>query len=281
MASVDTPAKPSKFGLPLLRRFTSSAVGGSLEGEAYLRLHHYAVFVALGVPTMLVFGVINVVQGTTAIGVSIIASCLGLTLGLYALLRLGWGPSVYRLNFLYFALISGFGAHYGGPGGSYALWAYSYPLLAFFLFGLREGMVWAAVMLCGVVTAMLAPGGFAFEPGFVLRFVASYAMVTAVTYGYEHLRTAYRRGMEQEQQALRQALDEVKTLRGLIPICAGCNQIRDDAGFWQRLESYFEDRSDARFSHGLCPDCARRLYPDLVEDLQGKDGAAASPPLET
>jgi DNA-binding response OmpR family regulator len=62
---------------------------------------------------------------------------------------------------------------------------------------------------------------------------------------------------------LQQTLAEVKTLRGFLPICASCKKIRDDQGFWSEVESYITRHSEARFSHGICPDCAKRLYPDL------------------
>lgn len=63
---------------------------------------------------------------------------------------------------------------------------------------------------------------------------------------------------------LQAALAEVKTLHGIIPICASCKRIRDDAGAWQQLEVYVRERSDAEFSHGVCPACAIKLYGDLV-----------------
>ena len=56
---------------------------------------------------------------------------------------------------------------------------------------------------------------------------------------------------------------KVKTLRGLVPSCAGCKKIRDDKGYWNQLEAYIEDHSEAEFSHGLCPECSRRIYPEL------------------
>lgn len=77
-----------------------------------------------------------------------------------------------------------------------------------------------------------------------------------------------RRQAEQERERLldelRSALANVKKLSGLLPICAGCKKIRDDHGQWQRLEQYLEQKSEAQFSHGICPECAARLYPDLV-----------------
>jgi hypothetical protein len=60
---------------------------------------------------------------------------------------------------------------------------------------------------------------------------------------------------------LLEALSRVKTLSGLLPICASCKRIRDDRGDWNPIEVYIHDRSNAQFSHGICPDCARKLYP--------------------
>jgi DNA-binding NtrC family response regulator len=75
-----------------------------------------------------------------------------------------------------------------------------------------------------------------------------------------------RRAQEEKEALiveLRQALAKVKTLRGLLPVCANCKKIRDDRGYWTRIEEYLREHSDADVSHGICPECARQLYPDL------------------
>jgi AmiR/NasT family two-component response regulator len=64
---------------------------------------------------------------------------------------------------------------------------------------------------------------------------------------------------------LRQAMDEIRTLKGMIPICASCKKIRDDEGYWQDVAVYIRDHSEAEFTHGICPDCARKLYPGFYE----------------
>jgi hypothetical protein len=61
---------------------------------------------------------------------------------------------------------------------------------------------------------------------------------------------------------LQQALENIKTLRGLLPICASCKRIRDDKGYWNKIEAYISQHTDVDFSHGLCPDCIRNLYPE-------------------
>jgi len=89
-----------------------------------------------------------------------------------------------------------------------------------------------------------------------------------------------RKRLEQEREslilALQEALNKVKTLSGLIPICASCKKIRDDKGYWNQLEVYISNHSDVLFSHGYCPDCAAQLYEELellkkkVEDGAGE-----------
>jgi PAS domain-containing protein len=62
---------------------------------------------------------------------------------------------------------------------------------------------------------------------------------------------------------LQEALDKVNLLTGMLPICASCKKIRDDKGYWNQIEIYIRDHSEAEFSHGICPDCAKKLYPEF------------------
>lgn len=78
---------------------------------------------------------------------------------------------------------------------------------------------------------------------------------------------------------LQQALAEVKTLRGFIPICAWCHKVRDDAGFWQRIEQYLDTRTDATFSHSICPACAEAAHDDVERHhLTGRTAPPYNPP---
>ncbi|MEN8200469.1 MAG: PAS domain-containing protein [Thermodesulfobacteriota bacterium] len=74
-------------------------------------------------------------------------------------------------------------------------------------------------------------------------------------------------------QELQESLAKVKTLSGLVPICASCKNIRDDKGYWNQIDNYIEDHSDAMFSHGTCPDCVERMYAgqDWYEDVGRKE----------
>ncbi|MCF7809777.1 PAS domain-containing protein [bacterium] len=76
---------------------------------------------------------------------------------------------------------------------------------------------------------------------------------------------------------LKQAISKIRILSGLVPICANCKKIRDDKGYWNQIEKYISEHSDAVFSHGICPDCAQKLYPELynkkvTENAEVNDG---------
>ncbi|SRR5712692_288621 len=61
---------------------------------------------------------------------------------------------------------------------------------------------------------------------------------------------------------LQEALNRIKTLKGLLPICAACKKIRDDKGYWNHIENYIRQHSEAEFTHGICPSCAQKLFPE-------------------
>lgn len=80
---------------------------------------------------------------------------------------------------------------------------------------------------------------------------------------------AERKELEQEREKLiaqlQEALTQVKTLSGFLPICASCKKIRDDSGYWKQIETYLAAHADVTFSHGLCPDCAKKLYGEFID----------------
>lgn len=68
-----------------------------------------------------------------------------------------------------------------------------------------------------------------------------------------------------EKQKLEKALSDLKTLKGMLPICASCKKIRDDTGYWNQIETYIKAHSEAEFSRSICPECARKFYPAYVK----------------
>lgn len=72
--------------------------------------------------------------------------------------------------------------------------------------------------------------------------------------------------LKEERRRLQKALEDVRTLRGIVPICASCKKIRDDKGYWNQVEKYVTEHSEAQFSHGMCPECLKKLYPGFARD---------------
>ena len=85
----------------------------------------------------------------------------------------------------------------------------------------------------------------------------------------------YKAGLEAEREQLitelQEALAKVKTLSGLLPICAWCKNIRNDDGYWQAVEQYVGEHSTAEFTHGICPDCIKKYYPELEEEVSQEE----------
>ncbi len=152
----------------------------------------------------------------------------------------------------------------GGVDNSGPLWCYVFPLVTYYVLGHRKGTIAIAVMMFIYGVILYFPGTpFLFTEYtliFKTRFILSLLFVSAVAFVLELSRyNAYR---EQKRLIieLQDALDEVDTISGLIPICAKCKKVKNDRGFWEQVETYIEKRSKALFSHGLCKDCAEELY---------------------
>jgi len=275
------------------RWILSSGAGQITDLESRTRFFHYSIFIILGIPTILVFGLYHLWLGHYPLGGLIVACGCGLTAGWRYQWRTGQGPFVYRLNALLFAAMLVYALSIGGAEGGKVLWCYTFPLITLFLLGRHEGLLWSCGFLLPILLvfdgSLLSQAG-SYPAEFSLRFVLSYLIVSAIAYWFEFLRTKYRIGMEekarlleQEKQVLQQnieqrvqaeaekdklieelrkALEEVDTLRGLLPICSYCHKIRDDEGLWNRIESYLEQRTDVSFSHGICPDCRDKHFPE-------------------
>ncbi len=86
-------------------------------------------------------------------------------------------------------------------------------------------------------------------------------------------RRAHKRFLAEREKLiadLQGALSKVKLLSGFLPICASCKKIRNDKGYWTQVEEYIRDHSEAEFSHGLCPECAKRIYPQYYRSETGE-----------
>ncbi len=90
----------------------------------------------------------------------------------------------------------------------------------------------------------------------------------SVRYAIERKR--WDKNREQLIKELKDALARIKVLSGMLPICAHCKNIRNDKGYWETLETYLRQHTEADFTHGICPDCIRKMYPEIIDDMTEK-----------
>jgi hypothetical protein len=97
----------------------------------------------------------------------------------------------------------------------------------------------------------------------MLPWSLSFAFFNGIIGFYYGILKVEKMAREELIENLQKALVDVKTLSGMLPICAWCNKIRDDEGYWQKIEAYLKSHSDLDFTHGICNDCAKKEYPEL------------------
>jgi YesN/AraC family two-component response regulator len=107
--------------------------------------------------------------------------------------------------------------------------------------------------------------------GYVLKPVSLprlFAVVQRNLAAVDHQRQEERHRAVQQRllEELQEVVKQVRTLSGLLPICASCKKIRDDQGYWTQIEQYVSEHANVSFTHGLCPGCAARLYPEFAKD---------------
>lgn len=128
------------------------------------------------------------------------------------------------------------------------------------------------LVLAGLIIANLVGPGYVPANVFTLHFMDAALVLAGLGWSFAltgrlkvhelQQRRLLESLVEERTRELRSALDAVKTLEGLLPICSCCKKIRDDQGYWQHVETYLQEHTEADFSHGICPDCAHEHYPE-------------------
>jgi len=164
---------------------------------------------------------------------------------------------------------------WAGPGYPYAAF---YPCV--FLAALAGGFVSAAIVIaCAILLSVSYPpfiaNGLAYFLAVTIIFAVSSLLagwmgevILQLKFRLEKTNAELTRTVEE----LKSSLEDMQLLRGLLPICSVCKRIRDDQGYWKQLENYITAHSQARFSHGLCPECARKSL--AMVDLPGHPGSS-------
>ncbi len=201
MTDFETGQKQSGLSLPfprgiarMITALTASAPITSKDDRA--RLHYYTVFLLLGLPAMLFFGVSNAIAGRHMLVAAIAFTGTSLIAGWFLLRKLSNGSLVYRWNSLLFGGFFLYMLQIGGGGGSKSLWMYVYPLIVFFLFGKKEGAYWSGALLVGAAILFWLPvpslPAYPYALEYKIRLITTYSIVSAIALWFEVSRTHYR-----------------------------------------------------------------------------------------
>ena len=232
------------------------------------RFFAYLCF-GLTVPILSVFLIVDFLEGDWAeILLNIITILIFFTC-VFVLKKWKVDIWVYRFGLLFISVAFLFNVAIGAGKGTAIFWLYLFPLVYLYYMGKKEGVY--AIILFFLSLSILLLNAFpivtyAYNTGTSLRYLASFILVSLIAYAFEASREKYgsllldsHHQLAEEKQHLEQALKELKRLSGLLPICANCKKIRNDKGYWQQVEIYIREHSEAVFSHGICPDCAEKL----------------------
>lgn len=174
--------------------------------------------------------------------------------------------NLYRLGLASLSFLLVYNIGFGSTGESECLWLLIYSPAILYLFGLQEGVRWILIVMTPSILLVFFPDILKTNI-YTLEF--RIALVIACTLSFllslllEYRRAHFYSKLKHTNEELEKALSDVKKLSGLLPICCSCKKIRDDKGYWNQIEEYIRNRSEAEFTHSICPKCSKELYPDF------------------
>mgnify|MGYP001339112195 CR=1 FL=1 len=143
----------------------------------------------------------------------------------------------------------------GGAQGTGIFWLFVIPAVFFFFLGLKYGTALFLIQYLSIIVIFfISKTGHIeiyYDDKTVLFFLIVSFFESIILFIHEKILNNY--------------ISQIKVMRGLLPICANCKKIRDDKGYWKQVEVYIQEHSEADFTHSICPDCAKKLYPDIFD----------------
>ncbi|BHH84160.1 ATP-binding protein [Desulforhopalus sp. 52FAK] len=184
--------------------------------EEKLRMKHYLIFLLCGIALILAFGMYSFIKGNLILYALLFAT---LCIFLFAWFRLFSSPfprRIYRLTICTYAILLCYNFTHGGMLDGRSLWLYTFPLIVFFLLGTAEGLIWVIVVPIISIALHFSPFSFVeshhHNPEYLLRYLLVYAMLTAITYWFEHFRSHYRDDLQLEHKRFQEILTYSKDI---------------------------------------------------------------------
>lgn len=259
--------------IAILKKILFSIQDTAIDYDERIKRRFLSLCFLISIPSVSVFGVWDIIEKRVFEGVLVFIVCSIFIMLLILLNRTRAYHNIIRVCVVIMLGILAYELVTGGGNGAAILWFYFVPSTVFFLLGLKEGLWWIGALVITVLVVIGGKIGYQYPPSLAHRFVTTFSLVVLLAGSVEFLRNRYYQQLLAEKRALQDALDEITMLKGMVPICSSCKKIRDDKGFWMQIESFVREHSELEFSHGICPECATKLYPDSAAAREyGKTG---------
>jgi hypothetical protein len=251
----------------------------SIEGDEKRKRLLIIIASLFGIPTLATFFVLDIRIHDLVGAIMDGAMTLLLCASIYMLYRLKNGIWLYRSITGALSILFTYNSICGPSGESSLVWLLLFPPIVFFILGLREGSIWFGIILMVNCVTIFNPLPFSaaiYTPEMKIRFVFAWVVIAFLSFTYELLREYFHVKLEKQSRELLDALDNIRTLKGLLPICSMCKRIRDDNGYWTKLEEYLSNHTDAMLTHGICDVCLKEKYPGVYSKRQQVKAEEAS-----
>jgi MASE6 len=223
-----------------------------------------AVIILTFAPQAILFAIFELLGGNIVVGTIVIPlAVLAIGFAFYSRKIINFNPIAYGLATALLVVVT-YEIHVGHADGVVYLWFLLFPVMMFYVFGVRIGAVFVgAALLISMLHVFNFLGQFTYPVSLATRFLTLYVLISVISLAKESTRELYNRRFQEEQEAhfaTKQSLDEISEL---LPICSNCKKIRNDTGYWDNLESYFLEHRDLVFTHGICPDCSDEMLKEI------------------
>jgi len=240
-----------------------------LSTEEKRKRYFIFIMAIITIPSVLSFGIFHFFQGAIQNSLPDLFIGLSLIITVMFLKNSVDGKLAYRIFAASITSLFIYNITLNLYGGGDIVWFYIYPFFTFFILGVFEGLFWVVFTMAAAFIIILFPElthSFKYPIEIKIRLLISLTIISFVAWLLESLRINFYTQLMKQRNELKKALDEIKTLRGMFPICSHCKKIRDDKGYWNQIDSYLRKHSEAEFTHSICPDCQTKYYSYLDDD---------------
>jgi ABC-type multidrug transport system fused ATPase/permease subunit len=159
------------------------------------------------------------------------------------------------------------------PEFSEILWFFLFPTAVNYLVGHKIGLLWISGLLLFLMVLFLELpflDYISYPLSFKLFFLTVLFIVIVMSYNMERLRSNYTISIEKGNKQLEETLENIRTFKGLVPVCSSCKSIRNDKGFWTSIENYLSDNTELKLSHGICNSCMKKQFPEIYDSMESE-----------